>query len=178
MHPIMFICIIMLLILVMSGCAEAAPLLASGNTVTGYVAIIVTFAALVALGIFFGKRDRAKIKADLIPKVEPKKVSGPKPTYRIKEFRVKTEKGVVSVFKVQRYVVEYDNMSTFRYWVDLSDEFTHLAGAEAWLVKHLEVIRQLNVPTLSHEYTDKGDPIPPAPALYFPDNRPATLGDA
>lgn len=71
MHPIMFICVIMLLILVMSGRAEASPLLAGGNTVTGYLGVFVVFFSLIALGIFCGKRDRAKIKADLLgnPKV-------------------------------------------------------------------------------------------------------------
>ncbi len=55
-----------ILFLLLSGGADASPLLAGGNTVTGYVAVIVTFAALIALGIFFGKRDRARVKADLL----------------------------------------------------------------------------------------------------------------
>lgn len=67
----LFLLLFIILFLLLSGPADAAPLLASGDTVTGYVAVIVTFVALVALGIFFGKRDRAKIKADLLgnPKV-------------------------------------------------------------------------------------------------------------
>lgn len=75
---------ILLLWAVMPDPVQAAPLLASAQPVAGYLGIFITFAALIALGIFMGNRDRAKIKADLL---ETRR-------YRIRECRLSPTKSV------------------------------------------------------------------------------------
>ena len=162
------------------GLAQAStvtPLLASPVPSVVYGALFaVTVGFLILLGCYCGKRDRAKIKKDLLgtkaTPVQAPVVAEP-PMYRIQEYRVVSQGGQVSsVFKVE----QWDHLEKF--YFSICKGSTTLAGAEALLVQRLEVVKQLNAPKICHEYERDGTPVPPAPKLSFPDNRPATLGDA
>lgn len=157
---------ILLLWAIMPDPVQAAPLLADAHPVMGYLGIFVTFAVLIALGILLGKRDRPKVKADLIPpsKAKPQQKS----LYRIKETRVVDGDKVLSVFTVEQRHEWSDSGLHGMAWASISDEFTHLAAAEAHLVRHLQLMKELTGPKLTHEYFRDGTPVPPAPPLSFP----------
>lgn len=157
--------LILLVFLSAVGCepanaSSADTLLANAPTVTAYVAFFTVLAALVWLGCMMGKRDRAKVKADLLHKK-------PKAYYEIRE-----KCGQVSgrTFAVYREVNGV--------WCKLSPNFDSLYKAEMRILDYIRQDGEVNKVRLVHRYERDGTAIPPAPALAFPDNRPATLGDA
>lgn len=135
--------------------AESAPLLAAGATVTGYMGFFLVLAAMVWLGCWFGKRDRAKVKADLL------KTKSTKAYYEIRE-RYGPVSGVT--FAVYR---ELDGV-----WCKLSPDFDSLYQAEGRVLDYIRQDGEANRVRLVHRYERDGTPIPPAPALHAADKRP------